>query len=106
MSDDKPYRPVPGQRSWYWEISIDTTNAGLERLARAILLCGATVSSTLVNPSYPLGRGVSATLMVRLPEGQEDRFRVRCRPIDMRAPARIQVGCEAPADDGHPGRTR
>lgn len=105
-SPDLPYRRRPDQRSWYWELSVDTTAIGLERLARAMLLCGGLVSSITVWPGFPLGRGVSASLMVRIPDGQEDRFRVRCRPITMEPPQLIQVGTQLVIDDGHPGRKR
>jgi hypothetical protein len=94
-------------RRWYWHIDIDTTKAALERLGRAIVLTYAGIPCgklTRMPVRYPLGRGVSALLVVELPEGDEQVFRELVKPIAMAPPPRVSVGMDRPKPDGHPGR--
>ena len=74
---------------------------------RALLLTGSQLTDSMrLDHRAPLGRSVTAFLRVQIPEGNEADFRALCQPYTMRPPGRIQLGCEAPADDGHPGRAR
>lgn len=95
------------EKLWYWHISIDTTKAALERLARALLKTDSGLEGgklSRIMPRFKFGRGISAHLVVKVPEGQEDMFREIARPIAMRAPPQPYVGTERPPHDGHPGR--
>lgn len=88
---------------WPWDVDIDTTRPALERCMRALLLTGSTLTDSM-RPRFELGRGVSALLRIHVPEGEHDRFRDLCRPIEMRPPPQISTGMDAVQDDGHPGR--
>ena len=73
-----------------WEVSIDTTRAGLERCMRALLLTGSTLTSHF-RLSGGLGRGVSAFMLVGIPVGAEAHFDEIARPIDRRPAARVRL---------------
>jgi hypothetical protein len=66
-----------------WHVDIDTTAPALERFARALLLTGAALLPSRLILGAPLGRGVSAFVVVTMPPGQAERFREVCRPIRM-----------------------
>ena len=92
-------------KNWYWEISIDTTKVALERLARALLTTNSGLpAGKRLMPHYKWGRGISAHLMVEVPDGRQDEFRDTAKPISMEAPVQATVGFDTPVDDGHPGR--
>lgn len=74
--------PTP-PRSPY-ECAVDTTRVGLERLARALLVTDSHLTSSLIPAGFPLGRGVSATVLVLVPDGRGEWFSQECRPIRMR----------------------
>ena len=84
-----------GMTTETWHVDIDTTAPALERFARALLLTGAALlPSRLI--MGPLGRGVSAFVVVTVPPGQAERFREVCRPIMMQPPPKVRAG-EVPA---------
>lgn len=73
-----------------WDIAIDTTKAGLERLARALIATDSTLTDALVlGGDLDMGRGVSAFLRVHVPAPQADRFYDLCKPIEMKPPPRV-----------------
>jgi len=90
---------------WPWEVSIDTTRIGLERLARALISTESQLINSYIFGDYPLGRGISAQLLIKIPKGNEETFKELCKPEDMRPPSRLQVGIDTynPCP-GHPGR--
>lgn len=95
---------------WRWHISIDTTKTALERFARALLETGSGLehgTGSRLLPGYPLGRGISAHLVVSIPEGDQNEFRnIMDRSlISMGPPPQVTVGLGRPEPDGHPGRT-
>jgi len=95
---------------WFWEISIDTSKAALGRLGEALLRTGAGLEcgpmSRLIH-GFPLGRGISAGLVVQIPEGKEDEFREVCKPHTILPnPPLVQIAGLRMPDDGHPGRNR
>jgi len=105
--------PFPKEpKLWYWHISIDTTKAALERLARALICTDSGLAPgkfSRLLPPYEFGRGVSAHLVVQIPDGHQDEFRRLLGPslISMDPPPRIQLGTDPPpAHDGHPGRPK
>lgn len=57
-----------------WDVDIDTTKAALERFARALIECDATLTCSMTLGGFPLGRGVSA--FTRVPS-QPERLRGR-----------------------------
>ena len=100
--------PPPAERSaWPWDVDIDTTSAGLERCMRAIIVTESVMTCSFrVRLGEKLGRGVTAFTRIQIPVGRDVEFRQYCAPVSMRPPSRIQIGCSAPADDGHHGRDR
>lgn len=83
----------------YYEISIDTTRAGMQRLGEALLRTGAGLECGPLSrmiPHYPLGRGISATLIVQVPSSAREEFFDICRPNYMAKPAKAQVQCSTP----------
>lgn len=92
-------------KTWSWEVSIDTSGPALQRAMTALIQCKGKLLNAYTL-SELLGRGVSAILLVELPEGVEQKFRDTVKPIEMCAPSRVQVGVYSPPDDGHPGRRR
>ena len=68
----------------HWLVTIDTTRLGLERCMRALLMTGSQLRRHHRIGSHPLGRGVSAWLLVAIPEWQESRFDEICRPVERR----------------------
>lgn len=93
-------------KTWPWEVSISTSGAALQRCMRALLLTKSKLTSSYRLGDYPLGRGISAFLMVVVPEGSEEEFRTIAKPEYMKPPSRLQVGTRPLPDDGHPGRTK
>jgi hypothetical protein len=92
---------------WYWHVDIDTTKIGLERFARALLKTGSGLEcgrSSRLLPAYPFGRGVTALVVVQVPDGQQDEFRCEAKPVHMTAPAIVDIDPRPVRDDGHPGR--
>lgn len=78
------------------EVSIDTSGAALQRLARVLILDGVELTSVM-RPIYPLGRGVSATLMLLVLADRLDRVKAELRPISWRPATRAHVGTTPPA---------
>lgn len=71
-----------------YHATIDTTRPALERFAAALLLTRATLLPRRLVMG-PLGRGVSAVVVVGIPDDQVDRFAELARPIDLRRPPRV-----------------
>ena len=93
------------RETWPWDVGIDTTKAALQRCMAALILTDATMTCSMRIGNYPLGRGVSATLRVHIPEGRQDEFRELAKPYRMAPPPQVSVGMNQPKPDGHPGRT-
>lgn len=74
-----------------WDVDIDTTRIGLERLGRALIETDSTLTCSMVLGDHQLGRGVSAFLRVFVPDGKEKVFREMCRPIVMKPPPSVCV---------------
>lgn len=72
-----------------WHVDIDTTHKALERFAVALLTTGAELLPSRLIMDSRLGRGVTAFVVVRLPDESVDRFREVCAPIAMRRPGRL-----------------
>jgi len=94
-------------KRWPWDVDIDTTKAALERTMRALVKTDSTMTDSMtLSNTMPWGRWVMAFLRVHIPGGREGEFRELAKPYRMAPPPRIQLGCEPPVDDGHPGRER
>jgi hypothetical protein len=98
---------MTSKKYWYWHVDIDTTRVGLERFARALLTTGSGLecgyASRLIS-SYPFGRGVTALVVVQIPDGQQSEFRCEAKPVHMCAPPIVDIDPRPVKDDGHPGR--
>jgi len=71
-----------------WEVSIDTSNRGLERLARALILTNAVLHKPRQLFGDTLGRGSTSVLLVELDDDRTDEFREIARPTRMLKPSR------------------
>lgn len=90
-------------KKWSWELNVNTTGPALQRLAGGLIATRSALSDSSVI-WHELGRGISATVMVQIPEGQEMRFREIVKPYSMDPPRLVQIGMNNQPDDGHPGR--
>lgn len=86
-------RTKHGQGTSPWDVSIDTTKAGLERLGRALIETSSRLTDSFVLGSHKLGRGVSAHLRVFIPEGHEQEFDRIAKPIERRPPPKLVLNC-------------
>lgn len=91
--------------NWPWHLSVDTTTPALARLAEGLIKTGSRLlgSCVLSTAHGRLGRGISAMLVVDVPETQRIEFAAIVRPYEMTRPPRVSVGLAPPVDDGHPG---
>lgn len=90
-----------------WEVYTPTTEAGLARMARALLETGAILTS-----SYPmgfgahkLGRGVSAVWLIFIPRGSEAKFDATAKPEERKRPSRVSVGMAKMCETSEPRQT-
>ncbi len=62
-----------------FEISIATSNAGMLRLMRALILTGSSCGPAF-RLDGGLGRGISAFFVVAIPDNSVEKFQELCRP--------------------------
>jgi hypothetical protein len=65
----------------------------------ALLVSNASLVSSFLHGS-PLGRGVSATLLVEVDDRFRERFAETCMPISMKPASTARVACRP--EDGRP----
>jgi len=97
-------RRLTDNPKFHWDISIDTTQAALLRLAEGLLMTNSSLTDSMVPPGFNFGRGVSAHIRVRVPLGLEEFFWRWVRPITMAAPPMVGMGLSLQPEDSHPGR--
>lgn len=98
-------------KMYRWHVYIDTSKAALERCMRALLLLDAGLVSGKYSRMLPRrrqwGRGVTAAVVIDIPEGSERRFVQMARPVHMvPPPGPISVGTRPRPerdDADHPG---
>lgn len=71
--------------SCVWAVTVSTSGPALERLARALLVTGSSLLPRRI-VTLPLGRGVSACLLIDIPASKHMLFMDVCAPEHVASP--------------------